>query len=381
METLSKDDLNALITKHKDLCISIYMPTHRSGVETQQNQIRFKNLLREAEERLVSSGMKSQDARNFLEKAYGLVNNVLFWRQQRDSLAFFLSSDLFLHYTLPVSMTELVVVTDRFHLKPLLPLLFRDERFYILALSQNEVTFYEGSSLNIHEIEINGLPQGINQALQGDEPKKQVRFRSRGGVSERGSMISGHGPDIEDTKDNLLRYFRQVDRLLKDTLKDERPPLILAGVDFLLPIYREVNTYPDLYEEAITGNPKRLSRESLRKKGWSLVNRRHEVEIENVIDLYRQSQGTGLTASDIGEILVAAHQGRIGMLFVPLGEERWGTFNSDTGQVTFSETAVTGDEDLFDLAALLTYLNGGDVFALPPERIPEDSTIAALFRY
>ena len=65
METLSKDDLKALVKKRKDLCISLYMPTHRSGVETQQNQIRFKNLLREAEERLVASGMKPQKCQGF----------------------------------------------------------------------------------------------------------------------------------------------------------------------------------------------------------------------------------------------------------------------------------------------------------------------------
>ena len=381
METLSKDDLKALVQKRKDLCISIYMPTHRSGVETQQNQIRFKNLIRDAEERLIASGMKPQDARSFLEKAQGMVNNVLFWRQQRDSLALFLSSDLFLHYNLPVHTAELIVVTDRFHLKPLLPLLSRDEHFYILTLSQNEVKLYEGTSLSLREMKIEGLPQGMGKALQADEPEKQVRFRSGGGGGERGAMISGHGAEIEDTKDNLLRYFRQVDRVLKDALKDEHVPLILAGVEFLFPIYREVNTYPALIEENIAGNPKRLSKEGLKKKGWALVSQHYAKDIESAVNLYKQSQGTGLTASNIKDILVAAHQGRVGVLFVPLEKELWGSFKSDSGHVTFSETPVTGGEDLFDLAAILTHVQGGNVFALPPENIPEGLSIAALFRY
>jgi hypothetical protein len=382
METLSKDDLKALVKKRKDLCISFYMPTHRSGAETQQNQIRFKNLLREAEERLVASGMRPQDARNFLEKAQGLVNNVLFWRQQRDSLAFFLSSDLFLYYNLPASIPDLIVVTDRFHLKPLLPVLSRDERFYILALSQNEVKLYEGTGLSIRDVELEGLPQGIDKALQGDEPEKQVRFRS-GGASggDRGSMISGHGADIEDTKDNLLRYFRQVDRVLKDVLKDAHVPLILVGVEFLFPIYREVNTYPGLLEENITGNPRGSTMEGLRKEGWSLLTTRYGKEIRDAVNLYQQSQGTGLTSSDIKDILVAAQDGRVGVLFVPLEKQLWGNFKSDSGRVTLSETAVTGGEDLFDLAAILTHVNGGSVFALPPENIPEGLTVAALFRY
>lgn len=382
METLSKDDLKALVQKRKDLCISIYMPTHRSGAETQQNQIRFKNLLREAEERLVASGMRPQDARNFLEKAQSLVNNILFWRQQRDSLAFFLSSDLFLYYNLPASIPDLIVVTDRFHLKPLLPVLSRDERFYILTLSQNEVKLYQGTGLSLREVELVGLPQGIDKALQADEPEKQVRFRS-GGASggDRGSMISGHGADIEDTKDNLLRYFRQVDRALKDILKDAHVPLILAGVDFLFPIYREINTYPGLLEENIAGNPKGLTTEGLRKEGFSLISTRCDQEIKDAANLYQQSQGTGLTSSDIKDILIAAQDGRVGVLFVPLGKELWGNFKRDAGQLTFSETAATGGEDLFDLAAILTSINGGRVFVLPPENIPDGLQIAALFRY
>jgi hypothetical protein len=39
-----------------------------------------------------------------------------------------------------------VVVSDRFHLKPLLPLLTGDGKFYLLTLSQeDEVKFFEGS--------------------------------------------------------------------------------------------------------------------------------------------------------------------------------------------------------------------------------------------
>jgi len=382
METLSKDDLKALVQKRKDLCISIYMPTHRSGVETQQNQIRFKNLIREAEERLVASGMRIQDARSFLEKAQGLVNNVLFWRQQRDSLAFFLSSDLFLHYNLPVNIPDLLVVTDRFHLKPLLPVLSRDERFYLLALSQNEVKLYEGTRLSLREVVMEGLPQGLTEALQVDEPEKQVRFRSGGaGGGERGSMMSGHGAEIGDTKDNLLRYFRQVDRVLRETLKDERIPLVLAGVDYLFPIYQEANTYLDLFDQAITGNPKGMTLEQLHKEAWSLVSTRYDQEIEEAMDLYRRSQGTGLTSSSVEDILVDAHHGRIGVIFVPLGKQLWGNFKSDTDQVSFYDEPVTGGEDLFDLAAIQTFVNGGSVFALPPENIPDGMAMAAVLRY
>jgi len=43
----------------------------------------------------------------------------------------------------------------------------------------------------------------------------------------------------------------------------KKAPLVLAGVEYLFPIYQEANTYPDLVEEGITGNPENLKPEEL----------------------------------------------------------------------------------------------------------------------
>jgi hypothetical protein len=50
MNTSKREDLMELISEQKGICVSIYMPTHRAGSETQQDPIRLKNLLKEAEE-------------------------------------------------------------------------------------------------------------------------------------------------------------------------------------------------------------------------------------------------------------------------------------------------------------------------------------------
>jgi hypothetical protein len=114
------------------------------GTTTQQDPIRFKNLIRQAEELLVSSGLRGQDARDLLEPVKKLDNSE-FWQYQSDGLAIFISTNVFRYYCLPLNFEELVVVTDRFHFKPLLPLLTGDGKFYILALSQNDVRLLQGT--------------------------------------------------------------------------------------------------------------------------------------------------------------------------------------------------------------------------------------------
>ncbi|MCE2703319.1 MAG: hypothetical protein LW859_39355 [Anabaena sp. 49633_E8] len=54
-----------------------------------------------------------------------------------------------------------------------------------------------------------------------------------------------------------------VDSALHKKLRGEKAPLILAGVEYLLPIYRQANTYPYLAETGITGNAEILKMQEL----------------------------------------------------------------------------------------------------------------------
>ena len=382
MNVLSQDEIKRLLGKHLGLCISIFMPTFRTGAESQQNQIRLRNLLRGAEEKLLAGGLRPQEIKTLLEPAQALPGNVLFWRRQSDGLALFISADLFRCFCLPVAFDELIVVADHFHVKPLLPLLGGDNRFYILALSQNEVRLLEGTGKNIREIELESVPGSLAEALQYDELGKQVRFRAgAAGGGDHSTMVSGHGAELDDTKDNLLKYFRMIDRGLHDLLRDERAPLVLAGVDYLFPIYREANTYPRLIEEGIPGNPQGISAETLHHATLKIVSPYFQKAERDAVAQYRQSSGTGLTSADSREIVPAAHHGRVGLLCVASGRQQWGTYNGESGAVQRHEQAGTASEDLLEIAAIQTFLNGGTVFTLSPEKMPDKSDLAAVFRY
>jgi hypothetical protein len=382
MNALSRDELKTLMGKHQGLCISIFMPTFRTGTESQQNQIRFKNLLRRAEEQLLAQGLRPQEIKPLMEPAQALPGNVLFWRKQSDGLALFLSADLFRSFCLPEPFDELITVADHFHVKPLLPLFGGDKRFYILALSQNEVRLLEGTGQNIQEIDLESVPKSLAEALQIDEFDKQVRFRAGSASSAAGmAMVSGHGGVAADTKENLLKYFRLIDRGLHDLRRNERTPLILAGVEYLFPIYREANTYPQLIEEGIPGNPQGISAEALHRSALKIVSPYFQKAGHEAVEQYRQSSGTGLTSADLGEIVPAAVHGRVGILFVASGRRQWGIFHGESGAVERHETMETSSEDLLEIAAIQTFLNGGTVFILPPEKMPDTGDLASLFRY
>ncbi len=382
MNTLTKEDLKNLIKDQKGFCVSLFMPTRRSGAETQQNQIRLKNLLREAEEKLTAAGLRSQDVKSLLEQAQGLPGNVPFWRKQSDGFALFLSPQTFGFYRLPRAFEELVVVSNRFHLKPLLPLLGVEERFYILAVSRNHLRLIEGTMRTAREIELEGIPRNLDEALRYDDPQKQARFHT--GKSARGqrtTMTAGHTDAKTDAKEDFFQYARLIDKGLHAILRDGRLPLVLAGVDYLFPIYREANTYPYLMPEGIPGNPEGVSTEHLHRQALAIVTPYFRKAEDDALSLYRRSSGTGLTSTDLREIVPAACHGRVGVLFFVVGYREWGVIDPDGNIIQQGKEAQANGEDLIDLAAIHAFLNGGAAFQLPQERMPQNTAIAALFRY
>src|SRR5512138_2227714 len=125
MDILNPADLKSLIAKQGKWCISLYMPTHRVGREQQQDPIRLKNILAEAETRLLAQGLRRPEAERLMRPAEELLWRDSFWRHVSDGLAIFLSKDLSVTYRLPVEFEQLLVIGNSFHIKPLLPLLGR----------------------------------------------------------------------------------------------------------------------------------------------------------------------------------------------------------------------------------------------------------------
>jgi hypothetical protein len=384
MDLLSRANVRELAEVSDGPCVSLFLPTHRSGPQTQQDPIRFKNLLRQAQERLTKNGLRSTEANKVLGPANPLLDDRSFWQHQSDGLAVFASRGMFRYFRLPLQFPELVVVTDRFHIKPLLSLLSGDGRFYVLALSQNRVRLFQGTRQSIGEMDLDSVPKNLAEALGAEERERQLQFHTPG---QRASAIyHGHGGSNDDSlhKKDLLRYFKKIDKGLQDLVCPERAPLVLAGVDYLLPIYREANSCAELVDEGIVGSPDGLSASELHTRAWAILGPHFAVAQERAAAQYRELAGTGRTSRDLTSIVPAAHHGRVDSLFVAVGVQQWGVFEAGAGGVLLHVDRQPGDQDLLDLAAVQTLVHAGNVYAVEPEQIPDSEVrgpVAAVFRY
>jgi hypothetical protein len=382
MDWLSLDDLQELSTASGGERVSIYMPTHRAGPDTRQDPIRLKNLLREAEEQLVAQKMRGTEARDLLKPGHDLVDDYDFWQQQNDALVVFATREAFRYYRLPLQVPELAVVTERFHLKPLLPLFTEDGLFYLLAISMGDLRIFRCTRFSEEELKVEGVPRNMAAALWPDDEEKQLQWRTIPTYGTRGAaMFHGTGAADRDLKTDIQRYFQRVDHGLRNLLHDKRAPLVLAAVDYLHPIYREANTYGHLLGRGVEGNPDEARPDDLRAKAWEVVEPYFEQAMRDAVTRFHDLTGTGRAVSDEKQVVAAASEGRIDTLFVAVGVQKWGRPQPDGIGVEVHEERQPGDEDLLDHAAVQTLLTRGVVYAVPPEDVPGEAPLAAIYRY
>jgi hypothetical protein len=383
VNNLTKIDLKKLSEKRAKFCVSIYMPTHPYGPETQQATIRLKNFVRKVENQLEGIGWAFPDIDQLSDPIHSLVQNRPFWERQQKGLALFRSPDEMTIYRLPLALNETVVVSKRFHLKPLIPLFNRDVRFYVLALGLRKVRLFQGNRFQIVKIEVPELPQGIDEALKYDDPERQLQHQTLSHTAGgRPAIHHGHG-DAYDPKENALRYFRMVAECVQEVVKNDQAPLILAGVDYLLPIYQEANKYLYVFDKNIPGNPEDMSKQTLHRRAWETLRPALLQQQEDAISNYQQLQAKKpqQVSADITNIVSAAYHGQIDALLVAQGIQKWGVFLPESDVVEFHNKATPINEDLLDFAAIHTFLKGGGVYPVEPNAVPGKSEMAAVLRY
>lgn len=390
IDLLHRDDLMALASKSGAPLVTIMMPTTHVEADLAQNPIRLKNLLRRTQDELLAQGYRQQETEAVLAPARALLDDERFWLRLNEGLAIFLSREDALIHRLPLELEELVVTGTRFHLRPIFPLVHGNSRFFLLFLSQNRVELYQGTQFSLKEIHSSEIPRSILDVLGYEESEKTLQMHSgvKFNKSRQDTIFHGHGTQGEDHRsrphDALRRFFQQIDEGIHQVIGDDDAPMILAGVKYYLPIYRDVNRYRGLVDdEIVPGNRKYESPEELQVRAWEVISRRRKDLQGEAFERFRlQHNNSGqLASTDVREIISAAAYRRVDTLFIPKRKHRWGKYDSEENLLELHEERVPGDDDLYDLAAAYVYLGGGLVYVLDEDGMPAQAEMAAIFRY
>jgi hypothetical protein len=382
MDAFDRHAIAELCAPRSGHCASLSMPRGHTWAESAQDRIRFKNLLHLVEAGLVERGVQQEAARQMLADGWKLQANEAAWKAPGAGLAAFAADGFFRAYAVPVALVEAAAVDRRSLLAPLAPLIEPEAAWYLLAASQKEARLFRADRFSIHAVDVPGMPLDLDRALNFDRHDRVVQFHGAvaHGKGRRSSVFHGQGGAPDDAKDDMLAYFRIIDRAMHGVLQNRHEPLVFAGVDYLFPLYREANTYSSLAEEHAAGNPDDLSAEELHRRAWPLIAARFEARRDE--GLHRVAAGRrGDVVANFDQVLAAAEQGRVDTLFFDAEKRRWGEWDAVAQRARTFDAPRPGAEELVNRALVDTLRQGGRAWAAPAARLPPGEPLAALLRF
>lgn len=385
MPLFSTTELQTLTQATASPCVSIYIPTHEAGPEIQQDPIRLKNQLSEAEDQLVQQGMSAGDAEAMLKPAADLLEDGNFWRHQQGGLALFIASDMFRTYRVPLDFETFTTVGEQFYTKPLLPLITDDGQFYVLAASQNQVMLYQATRDQVQSVDLGDTPRSLEVALRYDDPEESLQGHSTG---RNGSpeVFHGQGGGKDSENSDILRFFHLVSDGVEKTLGGSSAPLVFVGVDFLFPIYQQANKYPHLMENAVDHQPDQLSPEEIRDRALEIVTPHFDKNRQLAVEQYGSLLNQGQATEDLSKVMTAAYDGQIDTLFVAKDAQVWGQYDPKSRELEQQAEAASDDgqengQELLNLAVAQAFSTGAKVYIIEQDQMPTQSVVAAILRY
>ena len=382
MDLLANDFPDVILAERQGPFLSLYQPTHRTFPERQQDSVRFRNLVKELGDSLREKH-PDRDIKPLLAPFHALAEDVEFWNRNFDGLAVLGSPDLFRVYRLQRPITELAIVADSFHVKPLMRVMQSADRYQILGLDRQEASLFEGNRDQVDEIALaQEVPRHFDDAFDTVTERERAT-RTHGRVKP--DSMGRHG--ASDVKNDAIdsdteQFFRLVDqKVLEHHSRPTGLPLLLAALPEHHHQFRTISTNPFLMDASIDVNPKDLSADALRERAWSLFQPFYLERLARLVEAFGTAQSKQQGSADLSDVAKAAVQGRVASLLLEAERQMPGRLDAQTGAISEGELSDPQTDDLLDDLGEAVLRRGGEVVIVPAERMPTKSGLAATYRF
>lgn len=377
----TRNDLISMIEEAPALAVSLYMPSQTQGRETQQNPIMLKNLLGQARAQLAAQGISRPEADALLAPADTLVEDYEFWQHQDLGLALFLSGAGMQAHKLPIPVPDLAVSGPGFHIAPLLSLQEQNAAFLILTLTAEAACVWQATRFTMEATDIADLPASIESldAVPDHESSLQSHGFGRpntGGHSMPKTQVYGDSPE-EWRKGRLVEFARRTSMALAAHLARNPQCLVVVADAAIGGHVRNDEALSRMIAGFVEVNPATLDQQELLGAAMAVMRPIHDTSRDEALDGLDAQIGRGdaTACTDPDLLIAAARDGRVKQLFI--SED---AVSSGPAEPPGGDLAPRG-QDAIDQAAQMTLANGGAVWVVAQNRLPDDTAMAATLRY
>ncbi len=355
-----KEMLEKLIKIESECCVTIILNTHRNKPDIQKDAIMLKNLVSEAEERLINIYDKRR-VQSIIERIKELSGNIDHGHNL-ESLILFVNDDIAEVVKLPVEVEDRVVIGSTFAVRDLIRASGMEQDYYILVLTRDRARLIE--AMNDKDAREAGEPFPVeNETLYLTTAKALSKAKQKDLMIEE--------------------FFNRVDKTLWKTIHEKPHPVIICTEERNFSHYMKITDH----KENIIGQ---FNHPVLDDKAANLaliarpivLNQLQEKNSQRISEVHK-ALNHGLLVTDSGEIWRAVNEGRGQTLFVQQAYFQPARISSNLVEVVEGQAPMDYEstEDIIEKIIETNYRNGGDVVFLPEEDLKEFQGLALVTRF
>lgn len=366
-------------------CVTVYLNRHAPGSGTVSQSERIRRGTTEMKEQLLGRGLAAPVVEILLEPLGELAAEGP-GTGRSESLAIFCSVHGPARFRVPWEMEDAMLVEGRFVVKPLWEAMRRNRRLYALLLARNDVRLLECYGTQYQEVRLPvGFPRSLDTFGDFDQPDHLLRNRSSAGpgVGAMKGVAFGTGAGRDKDYIRLREFHRAIHAALLPLLPEPpRCPLVLAGTEADIASYASVNCYEPTVGDVVLGSTDDGTSDAM------LAGLARQAAMDSLGDAERRAlqryerAGIGRKTVELLEAVRSAAEGRVADLFVTAGTApQFGNLDEICGRAIEPAHFLSNNDELVNAAMVETVRRHGHVWLLSPEQMPDNVSVAALWRY
>lgn len=356
-----KEQLQKLATEKNAPCVTISMNTHRTYPDNALDEIMLKNLLKEAEERVINDYGK-RPAAQLLDKIES-VSKEIDINYNLDSLHIFLSNQTQEIVKSAWKTNENSVhISDSFAIRPLIKKYNRSENYLIMLLSQSGVNLY----------------QALNDEITEEIKNEHFPFTE----NRHFTTNSEKGSDAKHADDLVREFLNKVDKALVQVYREIDLKCIVVSTEDNYSRLQQVVDIPGIYIGYVSIDYNQIEKHAIAKQAWELVKIEQKQRRTEAISQMHDAVSQGNVLTDLQEIYQAALDGR-GDLLIVHHDFVQAVVMKDERTFDLVENAATPNsiEDITSLIAWEVISKKGNVTFTAQDEIKELGKIVLKTRY